>query len=283
MLFDLQSPRRRTAVRIVFGGLAAIFAISFIGFGVGTGSGGGGFLSNLFGGGGGSSAASSFDSDINAAKAQIAQNAKNANAYAQLATLYYQKANAEASSSGKPSSDGIQDLQRSNQAFANYLKFAGKSPAVGPAAIAYQANFILAQADFANAAQSSTGSAQLQGLNNTIADLKAAAAAQAVVAQARPALANWAKVAGAYALAGDTQGMQQAIAAAKKADPKGAANLQKQLKTALAQGAKFQQAKAQLTKQLQKTQKSQSSAGGGNPLSLSGGSGGLGSTGTGGL
>jgi hypothetical protein len=282
VLFDLQSPRRRRAVRVVFGGLAAIFAISFVGFGVGTGGSNGGFLNSIFGGGGGSSASSSFDSDINAAQAQIQQNPNNANAHAQLAALYYQKANAEADSNGRPSSDGVQDLQNSTQAFTNYLKVAGAKPAAGPAAIAYQAYFVLAQADFANAAQSSSGSDQLQGLNNTIADLKGAANAQTVVSQARPNLGNWAKVAGAYALAGDTQGMQQAVAQAKKVDPKGAANLQKQLKSALAQGAKFQQAKAQLTKQLRKTQ---SAGGGGNPLSLSGGasSSGLGSTGTGGL
>ena len=72
MLFDLQSPRRRRVVRVVFGGLALIFAISFVFLGVGTGGGGFSF-SDLFGGGGGSSS-TAFDSDIKAADAQLTAN-----------------------------------------------------------------------------------------------------------------------------------------------------------------------------------------------------------------
>ena len=283
MLFDLQTPRRRRVVRVVFGGLALVFAISFVALGVGTG--GSGFsLSDLFGGGSGNSTASAFDSDISAAQTQIQQNPKNASAHAQLAALYYQKANAQADSSGRPTSDSVQSLQQSTQAWTDYLKLTGKKAATGPAAIAYQAYFVLAQADFSNAASSSSGSDQLQGLNNTVADLKGAAGAQQVVAQAHPSLANWSKVAAAFALAGDTQAQQAAIAAAKKVDPSGGAKLEKQLKSAQAQGAKFQQAINQLTKQQRKTQ---SAGGGGNPLSLSGGSGasggGIGGVGTGGL
>ena len=72
VLFDLQTPRRRRVVRVVFGGLALIFAISFVFLGVGTGGGGFSF-SDLFGGGGGSSS-TAFDGDINAAEAKLAAN-----------------------------------------------------------------------------------------------------------------------------------------------------------------------------------------------------------------
>ena len=37
MLFDLQSPRRKRVVQVVFGGLAVIFAVSFVFLGIGTG------------------------------------------------------------------------------------------------------------------------------------------------------------------------------------------------------------------------------------------------------
>ena len=281
MLFDLQTPRRRRVVRVVFGGLALIFAISFVFLGVGTGGGGFSF-SDLFGGGGSSSAASAFDSDIEAAQAQVQQNPQNAAAYAQLVTLHYQRANAEVDDQGRPTSDSVQDLQQSTEAWTNYLKLTGDKAATGPAAIAFQGYFILAQADFSTLSSATSGSEQLQGLTSTVNDLKSAAEAQKVVARAHNNVGDWAKVAQAYALAGDTQGVQEAVAEVKKINPSQGAKLEKQLKTVQQQGAKFQQAINQLTKQ---QQKQQGSSGGGNPLSgISGGTGGgLGGVGTGGL
>ena len=73
MLFDLQTPRRRRVVRVVFGGLALIFAISFVFLGVGTGGGGFSF-SDLFGGGSSSSSSTAFDSDIKAAQEKLVVN-----------------------------------------------------------------------------------------------------------------------------------------------------------------------------------------------------------------
>jgi len=265
-------------VRITFGALAAVFAISFVFLGVGTG--GGGFsLSDLFGGGGGGSSSSAFDDDINTAEQQVKQNPQNPAPYAQLAQLRYSKANSEADSQGRPTSDSIQDLQLSAEAWERYLKLSGANVARGPALIAYQTYFVLAQADFSDAASASTGSAQLQGIRNVVADLEAAANAQKVVAQSQPSLATWAKVAQAYALAGNTQAMQQALAEARKVDAAGTAKLEKQLKGSAQQGAKFQQVITQLTKQQQ--QQSQATGGGGNPLSnISGGGGGIGGAGT---
>ena len=73
MLFDLQSPRRRRVIRVTFGALAAIFALSFVFLGVGTG--GGGFsISDLFGNGGSSDTSSAFDDDIKAAEQKLAAN-----------------------------------------------------------------------------------------------------------------------------------------------------------------------------------------------------------------
>ncbi|MGA7705330.1 MAG: hypothetical protein WB998_10595 [Solirubrobacteraceae bacterium] len=49
MLFDLRGRGRRRTVRAVYLGLAILFGLSFIGFGVGTGLGGGGIFEGLFG------------------------------------------------------------------------------------------------------------------------------------------------------------------------------------------------------------------------------------------
>lgn len=52
MLFDLRSRGRRTTVRIVYGGLAVVFLLAFVGLGVGTGFGGSLNVGELFNGGG---------------------------------------------------------------------------------------------------------------------------------------------------------------------------------------------------------------------------------------
>ena len=49
MLFDLRGRGRRRTVRAVYLGLAILFGLSFVGFGVGTGIGGGGIFEGLFG------------------------------------------------------------------------------------------------------------------------------------------------------------------------------------------------------------------------------------------
>jgi tetratricopeptide (TPR) repeat protein len=279
VLFDLQSPRRRRVIRVTFGALAAIFAISFVFLGVGTG--GGGFsVGDLFGTGGGSDGSSAFDEDIEAAQQRLATNPNDTATMAQLVQLHYSAANSQVDDQGRISSDGIQDLQQSVEAWTTYQKQAGSKAAVGTALIAYQAYFVLAQADFSDAAAATTGADQLAGLQSTVADLKGAGEAQQVVATARPSLGNWSKVAEAFYLAGDEAAAQRAIDEAKKLDPAGGAKLEKQLETSQKEGARFQQAITQLTKQQRKSQ----GATGGNPLSgISGGGGGVGGVGTGGF
>jgi tetratricopeptide (TPR) repeat protein len=278
VLFDLQSPRRRRVVRITFGSLAAIFAISFVLLGVGTG--GSGFsISDLFGSGDGGDSSSAFDDDIKSAEQQLAANPNDTAALAQLVQLHYSAANSQVDDQGRISSDGIQDLQQSVEAWTNYQKQAGAKAAVGTALIAYQAYFVLAQADFSGAASATSGTGQLQGLQSTVADLKGAAEAQQVVATSRPSLGSWAKVAEAFYLAGDEEAAQDAIAEAKKINPAGGAKLEKQLASSQQEGARFEQAIAQLTKQQRKSQ----GATGGNPLSGISGGGGLGGVGTGGF
>jgi tetratricopeptide (TPR) repeat protein len=279
VLFDLQSPRRRRVIRVTFGALAAIFAISFVFLGVGTG---GGFsVGDLFGTGDGGDSASAFDEDIEAAQQRVAANPNDTAALAQLVQLHYSAANSQVDEQGRISSEGIQDLQQSVESWTRYLKQMGEKAGVGAALIAYQAYFVLAQADFSDVAGASTGGDQLAGLQSTVTDLAGAAEAQKVVATSRPTLGNWAKVAEAYYLAGDEAGAQEAIAEANEINPAGGAKLEKQLETSKKEGERFQQAITQLTKQQQKSQ----SATGGSPLSgIPGGAGGgLGGVGTGGF
>jgi tetratricopeptide (TPR) repeat protein len=290
VLFDLQSPRRRRVIRVTFGLLAAIFAISFVFLGVGTGQGGFSF-SDVFGGGDGGDAASAFDDDINAAQEKLAVNPQDTVALSQLVTLHYQAGNAgiqvdEESGQQSLTSDGKQQFEQSVDAWSKYLKASGGQPDQGPASIAYQAYFVLAQADFTEAVSATTATDQLQGLQSTIADMKGAAEAQRVIATARPNVANWSKVAEAYYLAGDAAGAQQAIDEATKLDPNAGAKLEQQLKGSQQQGERFTKAVDQLTKQQQQVQSGAGDAtgggggGGGNPLSDLG-TGGLGGTGGG--
>jgi hypothetical protein len=67
MLFDLTGRGRRRTVRIVYTGLALLFAVSFVGLGVGT-SGGGGFIEALFGGKGSSVNSTNYSAQLKAAR-----------------------------------------------------------------------------------------------------------------------------------------------------------------------------------------------------------------------
>jgi hypothetical protein len=281
VLFDLQSPRRRRVIRVTFGALAAIFAISFVFLGVGTGT--GGSIGDLFGGGGGGDSSSAFDEDIQAAEQSLAANPNDTAALAELVTLHYQAGTAQVQvdpDTGQQSlsGEGKQQFAESVDAWSKYEKLSGDNAARGPAAIAYQAYYALAQADFSQAVASTAAAEQLAGLQAAVDDLKGAAEAQAVVAAAQPSVANWAKVAEAYYLAGDSQGAQQAIAEARKADPKQGAKLEQQLKSSQEQGTRFTKAIDQLTKQQQQAAQGQggggaAAGGGANPLSGLGGGG----------
>lgn len=82
MLFDLSDPRRKTAVRIVFGFLAIIFAGGFIFLGIGTEGG-----INPFDNVGGGSADEAFEQQIEDAQEEIDENPGDPEAIASLIVL----------------------------------------------------------------------------------------------------------------------------------------------------------------------------------------------------
>lgn len=286
MLFDLQTPRRRRVVRVVFGGLALIFAISFVFLGVGTGGGGFSF-SDLFSGGGGGSPSSAFDSQISAAEAKLQVNPNDAATLATLVQLHYSAANANTDSKGVPTSEGEQQLRGAADTWNKYVK-ASKGN-ISPTAAVYALNTfdLLGRLDFSAARADTSTSEALTDVNAAVSDWKSAAQAQQALIEKQPKKAtsnSYATLAQYLYLAGDTKGGDQAVAQAKAVKGADAATIDNQLKSIQSLGQQLQTAIKQLTKQQQKTQGGPGGAtGGGNPLGGLGTGGGLGGTGTGGL
>jgi len=92
MLFDLKSGKRRRVVQVVFGFLAFIFFISFVGFGIGSGASGGLFDAIGLGGDDTSqdaSAETQFQPQIDQAEAKLEKDPKDAAALEDLARYRY--------------------------------------------------------------------------------------------------------------------------------------------------------------------------------------------------
>jgi hypothetical protein len=284
VLFDLQSPGRRRVVRITFGALAAIFAISFVFLGVGTGAGGFSF-SDLFGGGGGSDASSAFDSDIKAAEEKLAVNPNDTAALAQLVQLHYSAGVQSVNSDGTLTGDGEQQFREGADSWNRYVKLSGDNLAETPALFAMQTFDQLGSVDFQKARTDTNTSDALRDVNAAVDDWKSAAAAQQVLIDqqgSKNAANSYVRLASYLYLSGQTPAGDQAVAQAKQtAKGNEASQIDTQLKSIKQLGEQLQTAIAELTKQQQ--QQSQGATGGGNPLGGLGGTGGLGGAGTGGI
>jgi len=286
VLFDLQSPGRRRVVRIVFGALAAVFAISFVFLGVGTGGGGFSF-SDLFGGGGGGSSSNAFEGDIKAAEAKLQTNPQDTAALASLVRLHYQAGSQDVNSDGTLTSDGEQELRESADAWNRYVKLVKGKISQEPALFALNTFDQLGTVDFQKARTDDTNSQAITDVNAAVDDWKSAAQAQQVLIQQAPnkATANtYARLASYLYLSGQTTAGDQAVAQAKqKGGGTQASAVETQLKPIQQLGQQLQAAIAQLTKQQQQQAQAGAGAtgagatGGANPL------GGLGGVGTGGF
>ncbi len=85
MLFDLKTGKRRRVVQIVFGFLAFIFFISFVGFGIGSDVSGGIFDAIGLGGGSSESTSSQYEQQIEDAETDLEQNPRDPQALTDLA------------------------------------------------------------------------------------------------------------------------------------------------------------------------------------------------------
>ncbi len=83
MLFDLRGRGRRRTVRVIYSGLALLFLLGFVGFGVGSLGGGGGGLAELFGEGKSGNEAS-YTSQLKKAQKRTEEQPKNAAAWSEL-------------------------------------------------------------------------------------------------------------------------------------------------------------------------------------------------------
>ena len=93
MIFDLTSPGRKTAVRIIFGFLAVIFAVGFVGFGIGGEIGGGGIIDSISGNS--SSTDDAYEQQIEDAEAAVESDPSDSDALASLVLLRAQSGDAQ--------------------------------------------------------------------------------------------------------------------------------------------------------------------------------------------
>jgi hypothetical protein len=275
VLFDLQSPRRRRVIRVTFGGLAIIFAISFVFLGVGTGGGGFSF-SDLFSGGSSGSSSTAFDDDIDAAQQKLQVNPNDTVALANLVQLQYSAANANTQSNGAPTSDGEQHLQEAADAWNKYVKLSKGDPSASTAVYAVNTFDLLARLNFAKARSDTTTADALTDVTAAVDSWRTAAQAQQVLIADQPNKVNansYANLAQYLYLAGDTKGGDAAVATAKQQKGADPSTLDTQLKSIQQLGQQLQTAIQQLTKQQQKSQGGAGAGagaapgGGGNPLS----------------
>lgn len=276
MLFDLQSGKRRRVVQITFGTLAAIFAISFVFFGVGSGGIGG--IGDLLGGGGGGNgdASSAFDEDIEAAEARLAVNPRDTAALSELVTLHFQAGRQAIDENGALTSDGEEELRLGADAWNKYVKASKSNVDTGVATIAFQTFDALGATSFEEARASTSSAEALTAVNAAVADWEAAAETNRILVERQPTSANYTRLAYYLYLSGQTEAADQAAEQAKKAKGGTPADVDAQTQQANALGTQLQAAIKQLTKQQQATGGS-ATGGGENPLGgLGGGLGGSG-------
>jgi hypothetical protein len=120
MLFDLRGRGRRTTVRLIYLGLAALMGVGLVGFGIGGGFGGGGFLNAASQNEGSNSA--SYGAQIKKYEKLTKQQPTNLEAWEKLTKLQLNEAGGEAfvNSSGL-TSQGRQLFSRIAQTWSSYL------------------------------------------------------------------------------------------------------------------------------------------------------------------
>ncbi len=256
MLFDLQSPKRKRVVQVVFGAMAVLFAVSFVFLGIGTGLSGSPL--EAIGIGGTESADEVLEDDISSQEEKLEANPNDTAALIEIMNLRYQAANTkyeidEETQETIFTAEAEEQLQLAADAWDRYVKVAGKNPDSSAALIAVQAYTALAQG-LLGQAQGAGGPAALDTADDSLANWKLAGQTQLVVAGAEGASPVQALQAAEYLyLGGDFEAAdaaaQQALAAAS---PEQRANLEKRLGAAEKQGRALNEQIEAYRKQLAK-------------------------------
>lgn len=271
MLFDLQSPRRRNFIRVVYAFLALLMGGGLILFGIGSGGGGGlldavGLTDST---GGGSSA--NFDDQISEAEKKVQLNPQDPAAQLELVRVHVSAGSAsqdvdEQTGQPIPSEESTQEFQKAADAWDQYLK-------LNPNKVDFGAATLIAKAFVSLAETSSTAP-------EALSNIQEAAKAQKFVADAQPSGGTLSQLAIYQYFAGDTAAADQAAKqAVAKAEAGQAAALRQQLDQFKKSAAEFQK---QLKAAEQQAQQGQGQGAPGapganpfeNPLGSSGGVGG---------
>lgn len=250
MLFDLQGPRK-TAVKVIYLGLAILMAGGLVLFGIGSNVNGG--LADVFGGSNDSTKAAK--DNIEKYSEQIAANPKNEKALQSLIAARYSLAGDPENfnqESGEFSAEGKKQLELLKDDWNDYLKVTDNKPN-------------LATANFAV-----SGFLGLQ-------DAKGATKAQQIITEKQPNAANYLALMLYASYAGDTLVASGAEVRAKqlatKDEKKEVATQIKEIKAEV--GKRNEELQKQIQEQF--AAQSQGAAGGGAPANPFGGIGGAGS------
>src|SRR5918995_944508 len=193
MLFDLRGKRRRV-VQVTYAVLAALFLISFVGFGVGSEVSGGIFDALGVGGSDTGSSNPQFESEIESAEERLEQDPKDVQALLRLAEVHYAAGNSSAEADPETgqltvTEETRTEYQESIAAWERYLELNPDKPNAGTAAQvlgAYQA-----------LVNSETDPAALES------ELEGAAVTAELVAENNPSPNTWAVAAQFAYLSGD--------------------------------------------------------------------------------
>jgi hypothetical protein len=148
MLFDLSGKRKRV-VQVVYAALAVLFAVSFVGFGIGSDAAGGIFDAFGLGSNDTQSGNPAFEEQIDEAEQKVAADPKDEQALSDLVQLHYQAGNDavevdEETGQVSFTSEADAEYAAAASAWQDYLK-AAKKPDPSTAAIANQTYGVILQ------------------------------------------------------------------------------------------------------------------------------------------
>jgi hypothetical protein len=265
MLFDLRGKRKRV-VQVIYAMLALLMGGGLVLFGIGSSNAGGGLLDAIGIGGNSSNSSRGNDYDAEAARIekQVAANPKDEALLLKLARQRILAGNSKSpadSSTGQQvfSEESVAEFQQAADAWEKYLK---ADPATPDSAVA-----LLMANSYISLAQSQSD------LLTAIDDVKSAAKAQKIYADAKPSLGSLSQLALYDYLVGDVAAADAAGAAAiKLSDDANREQLKARLKEAKKEGQ-------QLQKQAKAAAKKKGQGGLENPLGGLGSGGGIGAPG----
>ena len=140
MLFDLRGRGRRRTVQVIYLGLAILMGGGLVLFGIGSSSSGGLFDAFSSNKGSGTNATEAVDKRIDAQLARVRTNPKNADAFAQLAILRFQRAGVDGlAQDGTYTEDGKRRLALAADAWEKHLALDPKQPNLRAASLMVQA------------------------------------------------------------------------------------------------------------------------------------------------